>query len=96
MHKSHSQELYFCHSKVDALMVTCAVSVVISWVSLFNNSVQGANILDIMFVTTSERGVYGKLGLLKKSLPFNQLLSNRAVAANPRVTASAGLSPVGT
>ena len=77
-------------------MVTCAVSVLISWVSFFINSVPGANFLDFIFVITSERGINGQLGLLKKSRPFNQLLSSRAVAHNPRVPTSAGLSSVGT
>ena len=84
--KRFSQELYFCHSKVDSLMLTCVVSVLISWVSISINSVPAATFLDFIFVITSEQGINGQLGLLKKSRPFNQL----------PLPASAGLSTVGT
>ena len=76
--------------------MTCAVSVVISWVSLFSISVPGANFFDLIFVRTSGQSLKGQLGLLEKSGAFKQLLSNRAVADNPRLLASAGLSPVVT
>ena len=77
-------------------MVTCAVNVVISWVSFFIKSVRGANFLDFIFVITSEDSITGQLRLFKKSGPLNELLSKRTVADNPGVPASAGLSPVGT
>ena len=63
--------------------------------SFFLNLVPCLNFLDFIFVVTSEQGINGQLGLLKKSRRFNQLLLNRAMAGNPRVPASAGLSPVG-
>ena len=74
--------------------MTCAVSVVISWVSFIIISVPGAIFLDFIFLVTSEQRINGQLAFLKKSGPSNQLLLNRAVAHNPRVPVSAGLSPV--
>ena len=93
MRKSFSYELYFCHSKVEAFAVTFALRVEYSVCSVSDLI---ATLVDFSLFTNSFDGLKGQSGLFKKFGPFNQLLSMSALADNPQVPASAGLSAVGT
>ena len=61
--------------------------------SLFDVSVSDANSLDLIIMMTSRQGINGHSKVLRKTTILSYLLSSRAVEDNPRVPASAGLSP---
>ena len=91
--KNSQQSASESSSRFDAMMVTCAVSVVISWFTFYIISVSVASSFDLNFVITSVQGINGQLEMPMKSGPLNQLLSNRAVANNPQVPALQGYHP---
>ena len=83
--------LYFCHSNVDALLLTVALNN-----DAFCTSELGlvfvASLVNLIFLTISVGGWKGQSDVLTKSGPFNKLLSRKTLAAIPRVLAATGFS----